>query len=496
MWVQLGNTTLEVTPGNEDGFNPGELAPYAAQGQADFIIKLDTEVQYTSAGSVTGMTEAQALAYLESLTLDLRFDTDARVKAGAKAQDPANIFHPLQALSFRDVRLMNLRLLEKEMDNLTNTSTGLRRSFSAGSGSMLFTLYASVGQVMQVDEWVKLFGVGPDLLKLMKLTVRAQSDGLASHDEDLTTDRILVTVKADRRKVDWNRAGFLCMRRQYQPGANQRRVETHAGVVPLDAVDMNANLAGTDLTALTVEVGEDVSGGVVSDKETPAEIRSAYVTSSRVGTPENTISSYATEVYTLDQNAFEMLRSGQLVATQESYEVEWDLVATLMASPGQEAVFQLVRGIAKAGLKPGQSFHFVNALAAAGIMDGVPGRLLPAAGLAYLPATDPRAQNIAGLRVWLEDAAGKVTIKVYIPPAELRRAAQEFRDGAMEKSAEMPNGNISKMDLAVNMAGRSIPSFVVDEVRGFPSSNQGGGAESVVFRTVRDQVMKAAGLAS
>ncbi|HVG57666.1 MAG TPA: hypothetical protein VNA24_03875 [Hyalangium sp.] len=491
MWAQLGNAPLEFTPGNEDGFNAGDLAPYAAPGHADFMLKLEAEVEYTSAGSVTGMTEAQALAYLDTLTLDLRFDMEARAKSGAKAQDPSNIFHPLQAHSFKDVRLMALRLLEKEMEKLSDTTNGLRRSFSAGSGSMFFTLYASIGQVTQVDEWLKLYGVGPDMLKLMKLTVRAQSDGLANFDTDLVTNNILVTVKTDRRKVDWDRAGFLPMRRQYQPGANQRRMETHGGSVPLDVVEVTKPLATTDFTELTVEVGDDV----VTDKETPAEIRTAYIASSRVGSPENTIASYATEFYTTDQQGFETLRSGPVVVTQETYEEEFDVWATSLPAPGEAHVIQLIKGVTKAAVKPGQTLHFVNALAASGLIDGVPGRLLPAAGIAYCRATDPRAQMIAGLRATLLDSSGRVDVKAYLPPAELRKAAQDYRDAALERSSEAPNGNIAKMDMALNTLGRSIPAFVVDEVKGFPSSTPGGGAESVVYRTSRQELVRASGLA-
>ncbi|SEU36934.1 hypothetical protein [Stigmatella erecta] len=469
--VQWGKGPRKCYANGQIVFETGELKNLGEVGQADTLLILKLTATVESTAALSALTEAQRLAWCDSLTLDLRFD-GGKSGAAKSTEDEDNLLHPLQRASLKDLIRVNKRLVEKLPQGLTDSTKGFAQPIAVGITTMTATVYVSLGKVEFVDEDEALFGIGPDLLARLQLTLKPNFDYLRTVDSRMQMKELAAEFRTLREKAPGRRVALPPLLRTYKPAAPKADVTTVRGV-PLDAVDLTRPLAQNAKGVIIVNVG----GVVVTDTpDTAADVHDKYLLHPDTGAVEASIADDATPVYEVTDRGFATLLGGELRAEQETYAETWNLQATVLPTPREQELMRTLQRLSQETLSPGQVNHFTNTPSVTGVT--VPASLLPAAGVTAFYATDPEAAEWPGLRY---DRTG--TGYLYVPGDMLDEAATMYAGALLENKGQ---GNPQKMATAVEFIAKHVPCAVEDEVKGFPSK---GGATTNLYRQCRDMVV-------
>jgi hypothetical protein len=469
--IQWGKGPRKCYPNGQIVFEAGELKNSGEVGHADTLLILKLAATVESTAALPALTEAQRQAWLDSLTLDLRFD-GGKSGAAKSTEDDDNLLHPLQRASLKDLIRINKRLAELLPKGLADATAGFAQPIAQGITTLTATVYVSLGKVEFVDEDEALFGIGPDLLVLLKLTLKPTFDYLRTVDSRMQMKELSAEFRSVREKAPGRRVALPPLVRTYKPAAPKADVTTVRGVV-LDAVDLTRPLAQNAKGVLIVTVG----GVVVTDTpDTAADVHDKYQLHPDTGDVESSIASDATPVYEVSDRGFATMQGGELRAEQETYVETWNLQATVLPTPREQELMRTLQRLSQETLSAGQVNHFVNTPSVTGVT--VPAPLLPAAGVTAFYVTDPEAAKWPGLRY---DKTG--TGYLHVPGEMLDAAAVQYATALLENKGQ---GNPLAMASAVEGIARHVPGAVEDEVKGFPST---GGAETNIYRQCRDLVL-------
>jgi hypothetical protein len=481
---RMGNGPLKSAVMYPQGFDVGDLKNFGEVGKADWLLVLTCEakVTNTSGAPITALTLEQQGAFLESHTLDLRWDGNKQQQV--TTEDGDNPLHSYQGTPFTKLNRVGKRLVEKALDGLGNTTTGLQQAIAEGVNTWKYTAYVSLGRVEFLkDDSIALWGVGPDMWRLCQLKVKTVSDYLKTTvDAGLTLTELAITYSTMRMKARGSRISLPCELRRYTPAAPKQDVETTNGVV-MDAVDTAEPLASTDLGALTVTIGDDL---VLSPPQTPADVDLAYAYAPDVNANvEGTIKAEATPIVVYPNTRLARIPGGKVRAVQETYNQQWQLEATIKPALTARQLLTYLNRLAQESLQAGETAHFVNTAPLEGI--DLPSAMLSAGGVTMFRTTDPEASTYPGLRI-----AKGGGVELFTPPEHLDGAAREYR-AAQEDKTRNPAGNAAGMDAAVQGFAKWVPGTVDDEVKGFYSTaNNQGGPETALYRQCWDQVAQRA----
>ena len=461
------------------GFKPRELAKFGEYGQVDQMMVMRCRVKVTAGGSVSAMNETQRKIFLSKFTLDLRYDgNEDTVKAST--QDKDNPLHPYQQAKFTELGRVSRRLVEKYVKGFEDATTGLAQSFTAGTITLVFDVYVSLGHIEFIRESKELLGIGPSKLANTSIEVKKTADYLNTLSNQLTFNELEVEFIGLRSKARGDRFGAGPTLRRYTPTTTAYDVETVRGA-PLDAVDMRQPLASTNKAKLTVTVGDNI---VNKPPDKPSTIHANYVDfNPDVGTVESAIASEVTPVYELPDMSVLTLRTGRArFVLEEASSDGWDLQSTQLPFMGAEQVLAEARAAA-ARLPSGVTMSLVHTAKLVGLpVETGNAGLCAVTGYTGFLSTDPEATKYPCLRM---DRAGN--IDVYVPPEYRERAVKAYL-GAKSNTASSAAGDAAGMDAAVHLVAVWVAGTCDDEVKGLPRSDGTGGPESIPYRMVRNAV--------
>jgi hypothetical protein len=470
--VQWGKGPRKCYPKGQIVFEAGELKALGEVGQADTLLILKLLVTVESTAALPALTATQRQEFLDSLTLDMRFD-GGKSGAAKSTEDDDNLLHPFQKASLKDLVRVNKRLVEKLPKGLTDATAGLAQPIASGITTLGTTLYISLGKVEFVDEDELLFGIGADLLARLQLTLKPTFDYLRQLDSRMQMKELSAEFRSLRERAPGRRVALPALVRSYKPAAPKADVTTLRGGVVLDAVDLTRPLAQNAKGVLIVHVG----GVVVTDTpDTAADVHEKYLLHPDTDAVEESIADDATPIHEVSDRAFATLMGGELRAEQETYVETWNLQVSVLPAPSEQEARRLLQRLSEETLTPGQVNHFTNTPGVTGV--AVPAALLPAAGVTAFYTTDPEASELPGLRY---DRSGAGYL--YVPADSLDSAARSYAGALLENNGQ---GNPQKMAVAVETIARHVPGAVEDVVKGFPST---GGAETQLYRQCRDMVV-------
>jgi hypothetical protein len=478
--IPWGSGPLKCGPDAELGFVAGdELKGTGKTGFADRYLLGFCTSKVVAADVVTALTIVQQRAFLASHTVDVRLDGNPS-GANLTSLEEDNPFHPLQKVTGDKLLVHHGRnLFEKDFPGLADSATGLAQAFAAAATyNLKWTLLISLGQMEYIEEDEELFGIGPDQLDRLSLTVRVNGDYPKSVSADLTYSELSVSFYSLRGPAKGRRIGLPPQLRRFTPATTKQSVTTNRGV-PLLMLDLKQPLASYAKGQLTVEVGGQV---VTRPPQTAEDINTNYELNPDVGTVEKTIKSLYTPIYILPDTRFAAMRSGSIIARQETLLEAWDAELLSLPSPLAAQWVLYLRKCAM-NLPEGSVCHYVNT--ARLYEKNAEPRLLSAGGVTGFLESEPEAKLYPSVKIGQDGKVGLV-----VPPEYLGPAAQKWADGKSEGTA----AGEAKAESAVFEVAEWLPGACEDEVKGFPRAAGGGGAKTFVF-TFAERLVAAYGLA-
>lgn len=420
--------------------------------------------QVTSSGTVAALTNTQRDTLLKAFT--------GTFSSGLSL--PSGKLDVYQNDSLYNMRLEARRCLEVEMLGYSDSTTGLARTYAAGTQTVTWTVYAPLSWAEMLDESPLMMGLGYEQMLDSSFQLKCGADPFKAANASLSLAAApSIRIFPVFTKTDCIQLGLPLMVRDLT-NAGSQVIATDPGLV-LSKEDTAYALANTDLQTVKVTRGlKGALGLVEADETTPAFIEAAYERAPNTGPTEALNSSYRTALSLLVDQPVKNVTTGKVESKQIIKVRDWQVRVVQLPLLTTQQVLELVAQAAQS-LADGEQLIAVSNATVYGLVTH--DEQLPYVGFSCFKSSDPRFYLYQGLRC----VKGGTPV-VHFPDAVLRQYARQCFD-ALQPGRSYPTGDTGRVENYYQDAARPIPAAI--------TAQEGFTSVSWVYDQVRQQLKDA-----